>query len=151
MKCVKLDDVAWSKSASQIVLKSGRPDGAKADELPVYFDGEFVRVGAGGTGEFLGVFVQGIKDRITRHKFLWAVMTAGFTEQVLGLIGDNHVERPTLQQMSDVNRTSLTVNTGVMKIPEVMALYDRLNAMARAGLLRINHTGAIVVATKPGE
>lgn len=150
MKCKKLEEVAWDASALQIVLKAGRPNATKANERPVYFDGEFVRVGAGGVGLFLDGFVAAIKDREIRHKFLWAVMTAGFTEQVLALCADRHVERPTLRQSSDVNRLWLNIQHQY-KPAEFVEFVGRVNAMLRAGLLRLNNTGALVIATKPGE
>lgn len=151
MKCAKLEEIAWNRKFNKATVKACRPkDHSGSENVPIYFDGEFVRCGAAGTGIFLAEFVDGIKDRTVRHKFLWAVMTAGFTDQVLALCSDRYIERPTLQQISDVNRIDLKIRHEY-KVPEFVAFVERMNVMLRAGLLRMNNTGALVIATKPGE
>lgn len=141
VKCVKLENV-------------------RIEDKPVYFDGEFVRVGAGGRGVPLHEFVaflatsEDVKaGRTVIAHFIQSLTGHGFAEQVGALFCGRHVERPTLQQISDVRALS-DVMTGSVPTAEQTA---RLNVLLRAGLIRLEEYGPMgievraVIATKPNQ
>jgi hypothetical protein len=138
VKCVKLENI-------------------RIEDKPVFFDGEFVRVGAGAVGVPLHEFVDRLATsedvragRLVIAYFVQTLIGHGFAEQAGALFCGRHVERPTLQQMSDVNRVDVKYQ-GLEADEDRKRLHARLNTLLRAGLLRLNATGAIVIATKPNQ
>lgn len=122
--------------------------GVYRDGKQVYFDSEFVRVGPAATGVPLDEYLQQL-DQIKRMETLDALLQAGFRPQVYALLMcDRYTERPSLQQWSDINSVDVKINRDV-KAGDYVKLVARINALLRAGLVRLNNTGALVIATKP--
>ncbi len=119
-------------------------------DKPVYFDSEFVRVGPAATGVPLHEFVQTLTEP-QLVLFLDTMLECGHGAAIARLITHRHVERPTMQQHADVDRVELTIRNQSKTVAEFVNTTYRLNKLLKAGLLRVNPTGALVIATKPGE
>lgn len=133
-----------------MAVKVVRLEGFKIGKHQVYFDSEFVRVGAGGIGVRLEAFLLGL-DPARRPEALDALLQAGFRSQVYALLMcDRHVERPTLQETSDINSLEVKVNR-FLKTADYVALVERLNVLLKSGVVRLGVGGALRIATRPGE